>query len=224
MRKWTNQDYREMPWKNGGGSTKELAIFPEGAILDHFVWRLSTATVSQAGDFSYFSQIDRTLAILSGEGLILKKNLGSTTQEVLELTDSSLPYHFSGETPIFAELLQSDGLQTSAVVDLNMMTRRDVCQHHMQRLTAGEHVIAEDDAQQVLLYCAHGAALIGRDLSLQAGDLVLLEEEHERAGIQLHVQAEEGAILYMIRISFLNHTEVTAKSRSNLIGSMHVLG
>ena len=66
MRKWTRQDYRTMPWKNGGGSTTELAIFPEDAKLDHFIWRLSTASVNTAGPFSHFSQIDRTLAILSG--------------------------------------------------------------------------------------------------------------------------------------------------------------
>ncbi len=57
-----------MPWKNGGGSTTELAIFPSDATLENFVWRLSTATVKTDGPFSHFAQIDRTLAIFIGCG------------------------------------------------------------------------------------------------------------------------------------------------------------
>ena len=48
MHKWSKQDYHTMPWKNGGGSTTELAIFPAGANLDNFVWRLSTALTYRA--------------------------------------------------------------------------------------------------------------------------------------------------------------------------------
>ncbi|MBR7784673.1 HutD family protein, partial [Undibacterium luofuense] len=44
MRHWTLHDYLTMPWKNGGGSTTELAVFPEQAGLDQFIWRLSTAS------------------------------------------------------------------------------------------------------------------------------------------------------------------------------------
>jgi len=51
------------PWKNGGGVTREVAAFPEGAALDAFVWRVSVADVAQAGPFSRFAGIDRTLAV-----------------------------------------------------------------------------------------------------------------------------------------------------------------
>ena len=201
MRKWTAKDYRTMPWKNGGGSTTELAIFPEGAEMDHFVWRLSTATVAQNGPFSHFGQIDRSLAILTGAGLVLKTDAGSTAEKMIILTQESLPHRFSGEDNIFAELL--DG----TVVDLNLMTRRDVCQHYMQRLSAGEHRINAEDAQQILLFCEKGRAQLIKQTQLEAGDLVLLEEEHEASGIRCHIEAEEGSLLYLMRISFLNHHE-----------------
>ncbi len=201
MRKWTAKDYRTMPWKNGGGSTTELAIFPETAGMDHFVWRLSTATVAQDGPFSHFAQIDRSLAILTGAGLVLKTDAGTTSEKMAALTQESLPHRFSGEDNIFAELV--DG----TVVDLNLMTRRDVCQHYMQCLSAGEHLINAEDAQQILVYCEKGRAQLLKHTQLEAGDLVLLEEEHEASGIRCHIEAEEGSLLYLMRISFLNHHE-----------------
>jgi environmental stress-induced protein Ves len=190
-----------MPWKNGGGSTTELAIFPLGANLDDFFWRLSMAKVNTSGPFSHFAQIDRSLAILSGEGLILHSDSEQSASNSVTLTKQSLPYRFSGETPINAELV--DG----AVLDLNLMTRRDVCQHFMQRLTSGEHFVAATDAHQILLYCAEGNAMIQLRGELQAGDLMLFEEEHEHAGIKFQIKAEENAVLYLMRISFLNQGE-----------------
>ena len=187
-----------MPWKNGGGSTTELAVFPAAASLEHFVWRLSTATVSSNGPFSHFAQIDRTLAILSGDGLILLAGGEHSHAESVFLKKDSLPHQFRGETAINAELVHG------TVLDLNMMTRRDVCSHHMQRLAAGNHFIEANDAQQLLLFCAEGAASLSSGESLQAYDCCLFEEEHEHAGIRVKLQAEEGAVLYLIRIQFLN--------------------
>ncbi|MBN7823193.1 HutD family protein, partial [Bowmanella yangjiangensis] len=46
-----------MPWKNGGGSTLELAICPVGASLDDFDWRISSASVASSGAFSRFPGI-----------------------------------------------------------------------------------------------------------------------------------------------------------------------
>ena len=33
------------PWKNGGGTTREVAVSPEGAGLDDFAWRISLAAL-----------------------------------------------------------------------------------------------------------------------------------------------------------------------------------
>ena len=41
-------DYRRMPWKNGGGETTEIAVFPAGAGLDDFDWRVSHGDASTA--------------------------------------------------------------------------------------------------------------------------------------------------------------------------------
>jgi len=54
-----------MPWKNGGGTTTEIAVAPEGASLNDFDWRISMAHVGADGPFSSFPGIDRTLSARS---------------------------------------------------------------------------------------------------------------------------------------------------------------
>ncbi len=64
-------DFVAMPWKNGGGSTLQLAIHPPGATLDSFEWRLSLATVGRSGPFSSFPGCRRTLMLVEGDGFEL---------------------------------------------------------------------------------------------------------------------------------------------------------
>jgi uncharacterized protein len=65
-------DYRVMPWKDGGGSTTEIAIEPAGASLsDPFLWRVSSASVAGSGPFSHFPGRARLLTLLEGPGFIL---------------------------------------------------------------------------------------------------------------------------------------------------------
>ena len=61
-----------MPWKNGGGTTIEIAVSPHGAGLDDFDWRVSMARVEGSGPFSRFADIDRCLCVLGGAGIVLK--------------------------------------------------------------------------------------------------------------------------------------------------------
>lgn len=62
-----------MPWKNGLGFTDQIGIGPSEAKFptDRFVWRLSTATVSDPGPFSVFPHCDRWLTVVDGNGLTL---------------------------------------------------------------------------------------------------------------------------------------------------------
>ena len=55
----------------GGGSTTEIAVAPPGAGFDDFDWRVSLATITQDGPFSAFPGIDRTLALVDGDGCLL---------------------------------------------------------------------------------------------------------------------------------------------------------
>src|SRR5262249_41795770 len=109
-------------WKNGGGWTEEVAIFPHGASPENFEWRVSIAGTTQGGPFSIFHGIDRTLVLLEGQ-----ISLSIDGCEPIEMTLVSPPTSFSGDVSTFAEL------STSNLVDLNVMTRRGRFRHSVER-------------------------------------------------------------------------------------------
>lgn len=111
------------PWKNGGGSTTEIAIAPPGAGLDDFDWRISLATISEDGPFSVFPGIDRTLALVEGPGVTLDIVGGKR----VFLCDDDPLIEFSGESEIKATL------HGGATLDFNVMTRRARCHHRLGR-------------------------------------------------------------------------------------------
>ncbi len=109
--------FRERPamaWKNGGGTTVELAASPEGASLDDFNWRVSIAEIRADGPFSRFEGIDRVLTHAAGGTLRL--DIGG---RVVQLDAEAPPVAFPGEAEVRAQLL--DG----PAYDLNAMARRD---------------------------------------------------------------------------------------------------
>lgn len=107
-------DFRDQPWKNGGGTTRELRAAPHPAGDGRFAWRLSLATVAQSGPFSIFPGIDRVLLLLEGDGFALRFPDGSE-----RLLDTPLrPLLFHGEEAVDCRLLGG----TSR--DFNLMTDR----------------------------------------------------------------------------------------------------
>lgn len=63
-------DYRVMPWKNGGGTTREILAHPSDT--KDFDWRLSIADVEADGPFSPFPGYARTIMLLEGDGMRLQ--------------------------------------------------------------------------------------------------------------------------------------------------------
>lgn len=133
------------PWKNGGGVTFDVLSFPEGSTLENFAWRISIAEVASDGPFSRFEGIDRSTAILRGEGFRLAFADGRV--EDLRLDAPALAY--PGDIATDCTLLGGP------VRDLNVMTRRGVYRHRL-RLVQGE-CAAEGEA---VLVCPRGAARI----------------------------------------------------------------
>ena len=101
------------PWKNGGGSTQELACWPPGADMNRFEWRVSLATVDRPGPFSVFPGIDRQIMLLDGDGLHLR---GPAWEHRLE--PRWQPFAFSGDDAVDGAMLGG----TSK--DFNLMLRR----------------------------------------------------------------------------------------------------
>ncbi|HEX8479950.1 MAG TPA: HutD family protein [Telluria sp.] len=110
-------------WKNGGGSTTELALAPPGAGLDSFDWRISLATIAADGPFSLFGGVDRSLALVEGPGVYLDID----EEGRFALCDDEPLLEFAGESHVIATLA---GAPTT---DFNVMTRRERCHHKLGR-------------------------------------------------------------------------------------------
>jgi environmental stress-induced protein Ves len=61
-----------MPWRNGAGTTHEIAIDDSsGESKAPFLWRLSMADLAGDGPFSEIADVDRILVLLEGEDVLL---------------------------------------------------------------------------------------------------------------------------------------------------------
>jgi len=138
---------RETRWKNGGGSTAEIAVSPEGAGLDDFDWRVSMARVEGDGPFSAFAGVDRVLTVV--EGVLVLEVVGAAP---VTLDAASAPHAFPGDVPTFGRLV--DG----PVVDLNVMTRRDRFSARVRRAELRAPLAFRSKCGDWLLILLEGAA------------------------------------------------------------------
>ena len=98
-------------WKNGRGSTLEIALSPAG---EEFDWRLSIADLIESGPFSQFPGMQRILVLLEGpEVLVSHSENGKRHTLVVHQ-----PYQFSGEW-------HTQAVVTGVGRDFNLIYRRD---------------------------------------------------------------------------------------------------
>lgn len=106
-------DLRAVPWRNGGGTTREIASGGGDG------WRLSLADVERPGDFSLFPGAERVLTVVDGELLVLSVD---GREQALE---RHRPFRFPGDVPTAATL------PTGPVRALNVIARRDAVRAHV---------------------------------------------------------------------------------------------
>ncbi|RSS57269.1 HutD family protein [Streptomyces sp. WAC01280] len=110
-------------WRNGGGATREIVSGPAGG--EEFAWRASIADIDRDGPFSAFPGIDRTLTLLSGDGV----RLTSAGAFDRLLARAGEPFSFSGDLALTAEL------PGGACRVLNIMVRRGRSTARVERVT-----------------------------------------------------------------------------------------
>ncbi len=148
------------PWKNGGGSTTEIAIAPAGASVDKFDWRISLAAIAANGPFSSFPGVDRSLALVDGAGVVL--DIGADGRFVLSEDDPVV--EFAGEAQVSATLT------LGPTTDFNVMTRRERCHHRLgRRVLSGASEFAPRGDVTVLF--------------LAEGDTLAVSSDAERIGL-----------------------------------------
>jgi environmental stress-induced protein Ves len=156
-------DRTAVPWKNGGGITREVAVSPDGARLDAFDWRVSIADVRAPGPFSLFPGIDRVLTILEG-----RMALAFADREVI--LEAGEPFAFAGDVACFGRPI--DG----PVTDLNIMTRRGRCSTRVE--CAADTTVAPNSFTLVV---AASDVRLG-DVALARFDAAVIDRAHALTG------------------------------------------
>lgn len=161
---------RRVPWKNGLGTTREVATWPEDAgVSERFLWRVSVASVTQSCPFSEFHGYERTILLVSGDGFELDFGDAAPARALRAPLE---PCTFQGEWRTRCRLLGGP------VEDLNVMVDRT-------RASATVDVIRETQSRDlgapvsaVVVVAAGGPSEVdvgGRTHALGAGDALRVD-------------------------------------------------
>jgi uncharacterized protein len=151
----------EVPWKNAGGITREVAAERVG---DAIIWRLSMADVASDGAFSRFAGLRRILTVTQGQGMQL-----SSTSVVLQ-ADFAVPVLFDGDIEIESRL------KNGPLRDFNVIYDPRHC-HAEAIVWNGKHGvnIAATAMKLWVLHCITGEIVVNGVDRLKPGDTALLD-------------------------------------------------
>ena len=162
--------YDRKPWKNGGGITEDVWLFPEGSSHDDFDIRLSLAEISQDGPFSSFPGIDRTITLVGGDPFVLEFADG-----VAHHLEHLTPFSFDG---VLTPRSRLDGEPSR---DFNVMTRRGRWSHEVS-VCRGAAALTVELAQRAIavVHAVTGPLQVHtgqQDASASSRDTVIVQGE-----------------------------------------------
>lgn len=172
-----------MPWKNGHGSTREIAVQPSGAGSGDFLWRVSLAEVDSAAPFSSFPGIDRQIVLLDGAGFTMMLDDG----RMHALTTPFEPFEFAGEARVAV------ALAGGPTRDFNLMVNRARARGELQVWRGPGRWIA--GAGIVLVHAARGA------IDTPAGRLQTGDSWRPGDAAASAVVLPEGAVALAVRLA-----------------------
>jgi environmental stress-induced protein Ves len=176
-----------LPWKNGGGVTREVAVHPAGSGFDAFEWRVSIAQVHTAGPFSSLPGVDRRLAVLEGTLSIVIDQAPE-----VRLSPATPALQFPGEVPVQAHPV--DG----PVMDLNIMTRRGRCSSALTLHRAQHPTPLASGPASTLVVALTDLVLVAGKAEWQLSYLDGARSEGDCA-LQIHPRGDE-ARFYVIQL------------------------
>ncbi|AYC33049.1 HutD family protein [Pseudomonas cavernae] len=184
-------DYPRMPWKNGAGSTLEIAR-DGGASLDSFGWRLSIADVGEAGGFSAFNGYQRIITVLEGGGMQLQVD-GRLSRPLLALE----PFAFAGDSQVDCRLL------AGAIRDFNLIYSPDRYLARLQWLALEQPQRLFSSAPTLLLFSAADGLEVRLDAAACPilGRYDCLHFEREPGLAELQIQAASAGSCCLIELT-----------------------
>ncbi len=185
------ENYRRQAWKNGGGFTTELAMEPLSPDRG-FLWRLSIAEVEQSGPFSDFAGYERTIMLLSGDGM----ELGFDQAPTVRIDRREQPFVFDGGWKTHCTLIGGP------VKDMNLMVDRGRARATMRVLALRADPTMLIAAPTALYHVLRGKAsfgILGHDEVVSQGELLRIDAA---GGFPIPANAAEaGTALVEIGIS-----------------------
>jgi environmental stress-induced protein Ves len=149
-------DLEPVPWRNGGGVTREIAAAPYDGEPGSFRWRVSIADITSEGPFSTFEEVDRQLVLVEGAGMVISVDGRPHRVKLFDVLA------FPGDAPCGGTLV--DGPTRV----LNVMTRRGLVRAGV-RIVSGATVLsgqADPDSERLVV------ALTGSVSVTSAGEVV----------------------------------------------------
>jgi environmental stress-induced protein Ves len=131
------------PWRNGGGQTRELLVWPAP---DDWQLRISRADIEVNGPFSAFAGVQRWFVVISGNGVVLHMPTADGHTLDHHLLPGHTPLHFDGGLAPGCSLI--DG----PTQDLNLMARDGVA--CMQAVDADEPWSADFAMRGIYTACS----------------------------------------------------------------------
>lgn len=169
---YTAADFTVMPWKNGGGTTTELARDTADA---DYGWRLSIAAIAGSGPFSVFPGMQRIITVLEGGGMRLTVD-GKASRDLLPFD----AYPFDGGGSTECALLQGP------IRDFNLIHRQDSFSSRAEWfnlpdartfLSAADTVLIYSSGAETVVQTSAGAGItLGRDELLRLDNTGGLDE------------------------------------------------
>ncbi|MEA3185609.1 MAG: uncharacterized protein QOJ74_2086 [Ilumatobacteraceae bacterium] len=174
--------HTRMRWANGGGWTTELIAEPSSSSWE---WRLSVADVDAAGPFSPLPGVDRSIALLRGNGFAL--TVGGGSERVIDA-----PFHafdFSGDEATSCRLI--DG----PVQDVNLMTRRGSIPLRLEFIHMPPSSTIELSNVEVVVVVHGRARIFGHEL----GYLDAIRSSSRSASLRLTAMQPGAVVTSVIR-------------------------
>ena len=173
------KDVVPTPWRNGGGTTRELVAWPDSVAWQ---WRASVAEVAQSGPFSSFAGVQRWFAVLQGDGVCL-----TVDGYLHNLSSSDEPLAFDGALDTTCELLGG------ATQDFNLMVQGGTLARMLR--VSGSFDVTTNTPKIIAAYAYKERARVQIGSEIYALSPDSFGWTHVDANMAIHVQASDALLM-----------------------------
>lgn len=198
---FAKESYKVQPWRNGQGSTLELAC-DEIQVAPYFNWRISIATLTEDGVYSAFAKTQRTQLMLTGESVHLyidTKAQGSREVNLAPLSQCS----FSGIDQVQCRLQNNVEAKM-----FNLMTLAGRYESRIQILDAADISALDLTCDVLLVYSLSDQLIVSveqQDYSLRQAELLAVSQVSDQAALSINTLKQTAKELKIICVQlFLN--------------------